>query len=187
MKILILVALEKEFKLKFNQYFKDSNYKLVYTGVGLINATMITTKYILLYKPDLIINYGSAGNLKNHTGLKNVKQVYIIDKSILPDKYDIKDSYLSYDNKNNEIIVGSSIKFITKPDIWTKENCDLVDMELYGIACACNYFNVPWISRKWVSDNADINSINNWESTLPEGKEMFLNFLTNTNITKLIV
>ena len=58
MKTLILVALPEEL---------DKNLvdvPVVYTGVGLANAAMYSTLAILKHRPDLVINYGSAGSLK---------------------------------------------------------------------------------------------------------------------------
>ena len=35
-------------------------------GIGKINSAMNLTELILQEKPDLVINFGSCGNLKNH-------------------------------------------------------------------------------------------------------------------------
>ena len=63
MKILVLVALREEL---------DANLissPVVYTGVGISNAAMMTYDAIIEHSPDLVINYGSAGSLKNYKGL----------------------------------------------------------------------------------------------------------------------
>ena len=61
MKTLILVALPEE----LDRNLVDCT--VVYTGVGLSNAAMNTTLALLKHRPDLVINYGSAGSLKGIT------------------------------------------------------------------------------------------------------------------------
>jgi nucleoside phosphorylase len=58
-KILLLAALELEY---FN--IDTGGLKVVYTGIGKINASIAATRSILEYKPDLVLNVGTAGTLK---------------------------------------------------------------------------------------------------------------------------
>ena len=69
---LFLVALEVELpKTEF------PGLNIQYTGVGKINATYFALKAIKLYKPTIVINFGSAGSLdKNISGLDLVKYLY---------------------------------------------------------------------------------------------------------------
>ena len=70
--IVILVALEEELP-------KDSlkEFHVEYTGVGKINACFKAIEVINAYSPKLIINYGTAGSLKNNlTGLHEVSKFY---------------------------------------------------------------------------------------------------------------
>ena len=70
--IVILVALEEELP-------KDSlkEFHVEYTGVGKINACFKAIEVINAYSPKLIINYGTAGSLKNNlTGLHEVSKFF---------------------------------------------------------------------------------------------------------------
>ena len=44
----------------------QSKYKVILTGVGKVNAAIASLKAIKKYKPDLIINYGTAGSKKKY-------------------------------------------------------------------------------------------------------------------------
>ena len=68
MKIIILSAIEPEIRSL------DTEYEIVLTGVGKINAALSAFKTIRERKPDLIINFGTAGSLKkNVSGLVDCK------------------------------------------------------------------------------------------------------------------
>ena len=46
---------------------KDLNGVPIFqTGIGKINSAMNLTRILELVKPDLVVNFGSCGNLKNH-------------------------------------------------------------------------------------------------------------------------
>ena len=70
--IVILVALEEELP---NDSLKE--FHVEYTGVGKINACFKAIEVINAYSPKLIINYGTAGSLKdNLTGLREVSNFF---------------------------------------------------------------------------------------------------------------
>ena len=60
---LVVCALKDEFSMK------GSNYDLLYTGVGKVNAALHLTKYLLEKgRPGYIVNYGTAGSKKVNVG-----------------------------------------------------------------------------------------------------------------------
>ena len=171
MKTLILVALPEELDRRL------IDAPIVYTGVGLSNAAMHSTLAILKHRPDLVINYGSAGSLKGITGLNSVTSVCQRDADCSPLRergYMLGENVLYYNSEEVGVRVGSGNNFVTDPDAWTLEHCDLVDMELWSIAKVCEHVNIPWISRKWVSDNADSEAGQTWEQSLAQGQENFI-------------
>ena len=171
MKTLILVALPEE----LDKTLVDC--PVVYTGVGVSNAAMHATLAILKHRPDLVINYGSAGSLKGITGLNSVASVCQRDADCSPLRergYMLGENVLYYHSQEVGVRVGSGNNFVTDPDPWTLEHCDLVDMELWSIAKVCDHVKIPWISRKWVSDNADGEAGATWEDALAEGSAEFI-------------
>lgn len=178
MKTIILVALPEELDAK------RVNAPVVYTGVGLTNATLMAYDAIVNYSPELIINYGSAGALKNHTGLLSIAAVCQRDANCEPLRergFMLGENILYYQSGNSGVRCGSGNNFVTDPDQWTKDHCDIVDMELWGIAKVCDKLNMPWISMKYISDNADENSSNTWEKNLLDGQEKFIEWFNSRN------
>ena len=84
------------------------------------------------------------------------------------------ENILYYNSSEQGVKCGSGNNFVTNPDKWTKEHCDIVDMELWSIAKVCEFNNIPWLSRKWVSDNADGEAGATWEDALAAGEQAFV-------------
>ena len=78
-----------------------SSVPIFQTGIGKINSAMNLTEIILNEKPDLVVNFGSCGNLKNHKvgEIIEVGEVYSNDGII-----DITVSDLNGVLQNNVII-----------------------------------------------------------------------------------
>lgn len=176
MKTLILVALPEELDAKL------VDCPVVYTGVGLSNAAMMTYDAIIQHQPDKIINYGSAGSLKQHKGLFSVAAVCQRDANCEPLRergFMLGENILYYQSGNTGIRCGSGNNFVTDPDQWTKDHCDIVDMELWAIAKVCDLHKIPWTSMKWISDNADSEAGATWEDALKAGESTFVKWLNN--------
>ena len=176
MKTIILVALPEEL---------DANLvdcTVVYTGVGLSNAAMMTYDAIVKHQPDRIINYGSAGSLKSRSGLLNVAAVCQRDANCEPLRergFMLGENILYYQSGNSGVRCGSGNNFVTEPDAWTLDHCDIVDMELWAIAKVCDLHKIPWISMKWISDNADESAGTTWETALAAGQTEFIKWYTS--------
>jgi len=175
MKTVILVALPEELDASL------VNCPVVYTGVGLSNAALMTYDAIIQYNPDQIINYGSAGALKSITGLHSIASVCQRDANCEPLRqrgFMLGENILYYNSGNTGIRCGSGNNFVTDPDTWTKDHCDIVDMELWAIAKVAEFHNIKWSSMKWISDNADGDSGTVWEDALQAGQEEFIKWFT---------
>ena len=76
--VAIIVALEEELPKSILPEFK-----IFYSGVGKINATLMTAEVIYKINPKLVINYGSAGALnKDLSGLQRVTRFYQRDMDV---------------------------------------------------------------------------------------------------------
>lgn len=177
-KVVILVALPEELDSKL------VNFPVVYTGVGLSNAAMMTYDAIVKHDPELVINYGSAGALKNVKGLLSVAAVCQRDANCEPLRergFMLGENILYYQSGQSGIRCGSGNNFVTNPDQWTRDHCDIVDMELWAIAKVCDLHKRKWISTKWISDNADSNAGHTWENSLAAGQAEFIQWLGQSN------
>lgn len=176
MSTILLVALPEEL---------DANLvdvPVIYTGVGLSNAAMMTYEAIMRHKPQRVINYGSAGALKDVSGLLTVAAVCQRDANCEPLRergFMLGENILYYQSGQSGVRCGSGNNFVTDPDIWTRDHCDIVDMELWAIAKVCDRLHIPWISKKWISDKADGDAGTTWEGALLAGQGEFIKWFNS--------
>ena len=171
---IILVALQEELDASLVKY------PVIYTGVGLSNAALMTYEAIVKHKPQHIVNYGSAGALKNISGLLTVAAVCQRDANCEPLRergFMLGENILYYQSGQSGVRCGSGNNFVTGPDQWTLDHWDIVDMELWAIAKVCDRLNVPWTSKKWISDSADNNAGLVWEESLAAGQAAFVKWV----------
>ena len=151
-----------------------------YIGVGKINATYNLLKLINKFKPDLVINFGSAGAVKQGlSGIVECTKFYQRDMDV-KGLLGLKLGETPFD-KINEIInsddgfsCGSGDSFVNSK---IAMNVDLVDMEAYALAKVCKLENVKFRCFKYVSDNANENAPNEWTENCKKGAELFQNKL----------
>lgn len=158
-----------------------SSVPIFQTGIGKINSAMNLTEIILNEKPDLVVNFGSCGNLKNH------KVGEIIEVGEVYNNIDVR-PFAEYgctpETPNCELkISDSGIKCFTTDQIYDNtrtdyaqkylemiDKCDIVDMESYSLAYVCKKYGVDFKSYKWVSDDGNIDS---WEENAAIGFQNF--------------
>ena len=153
-----------------------ADWTIVYTGVGKVNAA-INLMAALTEKPDLLINYGTAGAIK--TGLADIVEVgqsvqcdmdarpLGIALGATPFETDTEHFILS----DNPLICGKADRFVTS----TSELAfDLVNTKLYALAQIAKHEKIPLKSFEFISDNADDNLQQDWKNSLPDAASGFL-------------
>ena len=169
---LLLVALEQELP---KQGLAD--WSILYTGVGKVNAAITLMAALTEMKPDLLINYGTAGAIKN--GLPRIVEVgqsvqYDMDArplGISLGATPFETGTECFRLSDSPLICGTADQFATStPEL----SCDLVDMELYALAKIAARERVPLKSFKFISDHADGNAQLDWEDSLPDACSAFL-------------
>jgi len=154
-------------------------------GIGKTNSSMNMTEIILKEKPDVVINFGSCGNLKDF------KVGEVIEVGTVHNNIDVR-PFAPYGctPENNECEIklsNSGIKCFTTDQIYDNSrtdyaqkyleminSCDIVDMECYSLAYVCKQYGIDFKSYKWVSDDGDIE---NWERNAAIGFENFKKIL----------
>ena len=144
------------------------------TGIGKINAAINTTKLIYEHNPDIVINFGSCGNLKDYK-IGEVLEVGTVINDL--------DTLGFYNQVSNILNKDSDIKCLTTDHMYDSshddyvesymekiDECDIVDMELFSIAESCKIAKKFLYSYKWVSDDG---SNDEW---LENAKAGFNNF-----------
>ena len=175
--ILIVSALEVETQGKLE------DWDVIYTGVGKVNATMTLVDRLTDYnyvKPDLVINYGTAGSRK-------IKKKTLVDctkfvqrdmdvtglgflRGETPFEQDppviIQPQNIDFNPIGRNATCGTGDCFVEDKSQYYGE---VVDMEAYALAKVCYNYDVPFISFKYITDGADEQAHEDWEANLADG------------------
>ena len=144
-------------------------------GVGKINAAYNSLKLIQIHKPKIVINYGTAGAINTKLkGIVECTKFYQRDMDVRG--LDFKLGETPFD-KVKEIIISDSGYSCGTGDSFVNQKIemevDVVDMEAYAIAKVCMLENIEFKCFKYMSDNADENANNDWNTNLALGAEAF--------------
>ena len=186
-KPLIVCALEVETQGQLN------NYDVLYTGVGKVNATiklMERLGSIFLSRegeiaPNLVINYGTAGSRKYKQGeLVDCTKFIQRDMDVTGLGFQrgetpfekeppiVIESKSSFNPIGKHATCGSGDNFVEDR---TNYYGEVVDMEAYALAKVCYLYDVPFISFKYITDDADENAGTDWEKNCSNGIQLFKN------------
>jgi adenosylhomocysteine nucleosidase len=180
--IYLLVALPAEFpeEIKLSE-----NVKLVYSGVGKINAAYWTMKVLQKNDVEKIVNFGTVGAInKKLSGLiipnKIIQRDMIAEPQAPRGNTPFENEKLSHEIyletlDKTHITLGTGDSFVTEHDpLFKEKKIDVVDMEAYAIAKICKLEKVPFECYKYVSDFADDNANETWDKNVSKGYEIFL-------------
>jgi len=170
----------------------DDDYDVIYTGVGKINATFhLHSKLGDIYNsyqalPRLVINYGTAGSRElpigqlvdctkfiqrdmNVTSLGFMKGQTPFEKHI---PTILKSTKVKFNPIGKHCVCGSGDNFVE--DVENEiDSIDVFDMEAYALAKVCHHYHVPFISFKYITDNVNSLSSEDWEENYKDGIEKF--------------
>ena len=189
--ILIVCALEQETQEELNDWLPftdDPVWNVLYTGVGKVNATYKLTKHFGSFHStpairrnyELVINYGTAGSRElpigelvdctkfiqrdmNVTGMGFLKGQTPFEKEVpMILDYD----HVEFNPIGKKLRCGTGDNFV-QDDI--DNYSDVFDMEAYALAKVCHHFKIPFISFKYITDNANETSSKDWKENLADG------------------
>ena len=148
-----------------------------YIGVGKINATYNLLKLINKFKPNQVINFGSAGAIKKEiSGIVECTKFYQRDMDVRG-LLDFKLGETPFD-PISKIILSHEGYICATGDKFVKNklemDCDIVDMEAYALAKICKIKNIDFKCFKYISDYANDQSSNDWKENCHKGASDFL-------------
>ena len=176
-KTLIVCALEDETQGQLG------DYEVLYTGVGKVNATIKLTRKLGKFGSHIpyerIINYGTAGSRKikkktlvdctkfvqrdmDVTGLGFMRGETPFEKEP-PLMLEVNSDFNPI---GRNATCGTGDSFVEDKSQYYGE---VVDMEAYALAKVCWTYDVPFISFKYITDGADEQAHEDWESNLADG------------------
>ena len=174
--ILIVCALEEEAQDQLG------GWETLYTGVGKVNATYALSRRLFSSKPKLVVNYGTAGSRdldigdlvdctrflqrdmdKTALGFQKGETAFEEDIPIMLDFTHVK-----FNPIERHCVCGTGDNFVQNVQSEIK-SIDVFDMEAYALAKVCYMNDVPFISYKYVTDNADEEASKDWKDNLADG------------------
>lgn len=181
--ILIVCALEKETAGEL------VDWNILYTGVGKVNATYKLTHRLTDSthgEPKIVINYGTAGSRDLPIG-ELVDCTKFVQRDMNVSGLGFMEGQTPFENDVPIILDSTDIKFnpIGKNYVCgTGDNfveniedisgyIDVLDMEAYALAKVCRYLHIPFISFKYITDNANEHASGDWEDNCSNGIHEF--------------
>lgn len=175
---LIAVAMEEELSLE-----QAEGWRVVYTGIGKVNALISVTRALKENKPLNIINFGTAGSSrKDLHGLHEITTFKQRDMDLtsigLPLGITLNDDIGHIFHDRPGLSCGTGDSFVTSVQTM---NTDLYDMEAYALAKLCLIEKINYFCFKYVSDHANESASKDWNKNISDGGEAFRVFLKNLN------
>ncbi len=183
--ILIVSALEVETQGQLE------DYRVLYTGVGKVNATLELTKVLqkahlhyLPPMPKLVINYGTAGSRELPIG-ELVDCTKFTQRDMNVTSLGFMQGQTPFENNVSIVLDYDRVEFnpIGKKmrcgsgDNFVQDNkeiySDVFDMEAYALAKVCHHYKIPFISFKYITDNANEHSPGDWKDNCSDGIDEF--------------
>ena len=163
---LLVFALEVEAGTAFDDFQK------VFTGVGKINAAYHLFKGIQKFNPDIVINLGTAGST-----LFNRGEVVCCNQFIQRDMDVMALGFQKFETpfSNGEVVLNYGLEIDNLPkgicgsgDQFEMEHnnheYNVIEMEAYALAKVCKEENLPFLCLKYISDGADGNAVEDWQT-----------------------
>ena len=181
--VLIVSALEVETQGQLE------DYRVLYTGVGKVNATLKLTQKLQIDRslppsPKLVINYGTAGSRELPIG-ELVDCTKFTQRDMNVTSLGFMQGQTPFENNVPIVLDYDHVEFnpIGKKmrcgsgDNFVQENkeiySDVFDMEAYALAKVCYHYDVPFISFKYITDGADEHSPGDWKDNCSDGISEF--------------
>lgn len=171
--MLILMALPAESQGLIEKWTESQEVPLIFTGMGLINATQKTTQAIQKFNPHFVLNLGTAGSRQHKVGelvectelLRRDQTLSLLNKKISINGF----SNLPKTSCGSADFVDSSESI---------SQFGVVDMEAYAIVTVCKNLNIECGFIKFVSDVSGHDVKKQWEENAKSVAKALHQFLT---------
>lgn len=165
---LIVFAMQEESRDAF------SDYSVLHTGIGKVNASYALAKKIQSERPSLVINMGTAGSRKHGTGsiinctrfIQRDMDVSVLGFEKWQTPFSSDPVIIEYGQAVNDLpqgICGTGDSFDATE---IAAQFDVVDMEAYALALICQREKIPFLCLKYISDGADDKAVTDWNAAL---------------------
>ena len=180
MRNIILIALEQEAP---NMAEWENVF---FTGVGKVNAGITAARLIEKHQPETVFNFGTAGGVSVSSGIHEIKSFIQRDMMCCELGFEEgqtpfeEESIISFGDVVSDMCCSTGDNFVSDTSV-LDIIADVVDMEAYAIAKACKQAEVNFKCFKYVSDQADENASKDWEKTVADGEQHYINAYLDVN------
>lgn len=154
-----------------------------FTGVGKVNAALTVSELIAKYKPRRIFNLGTAGGI-TQTGLVYCSKFIQRDMQCRPLMPNPGETPYETEHRIvhdiNGFTCSTGDNFVTDSNL--ELPADVVDMEAYALAKACQRNNIKFICYKYVSDSANSSADVDWKLQISSGEPHYIRILKSYKI-----
>ena len=152
-----------------------------FTGVGKVNAAIKASALIEKHKPSTVWNFGTAGGVTVKNGIHQITNFVERDMECCDMGFAIGQTPFEQDivinfGEDNGLCCSTGDNFVSDTSVLDIV-ADVVDMEAYAIAKACQYHNVNFKCFKYISDSADENASSEWQQTVANGEPYYMEIL----------
>lgn len=167
-KPLLIFALEQESQGLF------SEYNVLYTGVGKVNAAYTLTRLLYRSRPKIVVNLGTAGSAVHKTGAV-VHCTRFIQRDMDVSPLGFKRWQTPFSEQPVILEYGAAAKGLPHAVCGTGDSFDVshdgagyevVDMEAYSLAQVCKAEGIQFLCLKYISDGADGKASEDWSVAL---------------------
>jgi len=156
-----------------------------FTGIGKVNAAMTVAQLIERYRPQHIINFGTAGGITVGPGFYQVtkfvqRDMLCTDLGVRPGQTPFENTPVILDMGTAGLTCSTGDNFVTNPQLIIP--ADLVDMEAYAMAKTCWLNQVQFSCWKYVSDQADQNASTDWNVMMSAGQSHYIQKLKDLDL-----
>ena len=151
-----------------------SDYNVLHTGIGKMNAAYALTRALHASRPALVVNMGTAGSRK-HKGGTIVNCTSFIQRDMDVTLLGFEKFQTPFSTDPVVIQYGRSIDGLPQGVCGTGDSFDsseaagafdVDDMEAYALAVICQRESIPFLCLKYVSDGADGDAGTDWNEAL---------------------
>jgi adenosylhomocysteine nucleosidase len=163
-----------------------SQPNVFFTGVGKVNAAIVASKLISEHQPTTVINFGTAGGITVQSGLHSCTR--FVQRDMNCQALGFAPGVTPFESvteiaiSNQGLVCATGDSFVTGEPLLVA--ADLVDMEAYAMAKACQYHNVEFLCWKYISDQADQAAHNDWNNQVSAGQSHYIQKLKQLNLIR---
>jgi len=176
--ILVVMALPEE----GGHYFEKAGIRMIYTGIGKVNASYVLTKAIIANRPKLVINFGTAGSVAFQRG-EMVSLTAFVQRDINLSPLGFANGETPFEKVPRVLQSKNWFEQLKSATCGTGDNFEtahageeynVVDMEAYALAKVCHLEQIDFAAVKFISDGADEDASAHWEESVQDAPAHFL-------------